>query len=100
MTELTQLGVGGIFCIMTLRTVFDFLKANRKRELNGSGPEYRIAESLETIANDARLIRDHAVKQTVLLEQIRKDHEKQAELTAANSRILAAVQDRLRVSLN
>lgn len=45
---LLSLGVGGVFCIMVLRLVFDFLKS-RKEAQNGGGNTARLARNMNLI---------------------------------------------------
>lgn len=44
MDQLTQLGVGGIFCVMVLREVFAFL--GKRRNGNGSNGHRRMADQV------------------------------------------------------
>jgi hypothetical protein len=92
MSELANLGVGGIFCVLVLREVFSFLKAREakrsKESLNGNSPEHLSMEAVVTIAKQCEI-------QTTLLRELRDDQRRQTQATGDNGRSLGRIEDKL-----
>lgn len=81
MTDLTQLGVGGIFAILVIREVLGFLKERKTNGLNGGArrggaqSEQAVAETLKTMVlpileNQTIILRDLTHGQQRLTELI------------------------------
>lgn len=86
--HLTQVGVGGIFAIMVLRLVFDFVTKLR----NGNGKGRRATDKFKDVQNsvEAVLIRlDRIIERLEDLAASTKETRKQSEVTCEQTERLA-----------
>ena len=85
---ITQLGIGGIFCILVLREVFTFVNNRRSNGDNGKGDSvgrtelYRVINGLQTVNNCGEIVKRIDSMLSAFCNQRREDradHDKRMD---------------------
>lgn len=97
-TLLLQLGVGGIFAILILKTVFDFLTKKKDEKKNGNGnglSTVKVALQIKDLWDWHNISDEDGVKLWYFRRSLEPAVHKLAENIESQTRILQMLADRL-----